>query len=245
MEPTEDPRFIVPPQPASQFVPQWYRDGERYINKNDGTLNIPSPEDRSAGMKLCMPFLDSIIAGYIQSTSCDIEIIKNDGGENVEYRHVIQDENGNWQDYMNLNIIGERHGDIGHTLPRPHGHSHNHMTWNGKWGWKLPRGWSAIITHPMNQHQLPFTTLSGFMDSDRFTAGGNVPFFLKEGFTGIIPKGTPMFQIIPIKREKWLGYVSNPFDKKSQYVGSLAREVPYGYYRDDIWVKKEYDVEKE
>ena len=33
---------------------------------------------------------------------------------------------------------------------------------------------------------------------------GNVPFFIKSGFEGVIPAGTPIAQLIPIKREKWV-----------------------------------------
>jgi hypothetical protein len=32
---------------------------------------------------------------------------------------------------------------------------------------------------------------------------GNIPFFIKEGFSGVIPKGTPIAQVIPFKRESW------------------------------------------
>ena len=31
----------------------------------------------------------------------------------------------------------------------------------------------------------------------------NFPFFIKEGFTGLIPYGTPIVQIIPFKRDDW------------------------------------------
>ena len=31
----------------------------------------------------------------------------------------------------------------------------------------------------------------------------NVPFVIKNNFSGIIERGTPMFQVIPFKREKW------------------------------------------
>ena len=240
----DDPRLILPPQPASRFVPDWYRQGERFINKEDGSLDIPTKELRAAGLKSCNPFLDSIIAGYIQELSCAVEILKNNGSDPVEFRYVEKNENDEYVQVEAPDLINERDGALGHTIPRPHGHSHNHLVWVGHWGWKTPKGYSIIITHPMNQFQLPFTTSSGFMESDRFVAGGNVPFFLKEGFTGVIPKGTPMYQIIPVKRKKWLGYVPRKVvSRKAVFLGRKAREVPYGFYRDELWVKKHYDME--
>jgi hypothetical protein len=239
-----DPRIILPPQPASRFVPDWYKKGERFINKEDGTLNIPDESFRSGGLKSCNPFLDSIIAGYIQELSCAIEITKNNGKDPIEFRYVEKNQNDEYVEVEHLNLIDERTGAIGHTIPRPHGHSHNHLVWVGHWGWKLPRGYSMIVTHPMNQFQLPFTTSSGFMESDRFIAGGNVPWYIKEGFTGIIPKGTPMYQIIPVKRKKWLGYVPRKVvSRKAQFLGLKAREVLYGFYRDNLWVKKHYEMD--
>lgn len=243
--PVDDPSVILSPQPASQFVPQWYKDGERFVSRTDGTINIRNEEDKSGGLKSCMPFLDSIISGYIQPLSSAIEITKNNGVDPVEFRYVVENENGEYVDGPDLGLISERSGDIGHTMPRPAGYTKNHMVWTGKWGWKLPRGWSMIITHPMNQFQLPFITASGFMESDRFTSSGNIPWYIKEGFTGIIPKGTPMFQLIPVKREKWLGIVPlKPVSKKAVFIGNKARDVLYGFYRDSLWVKKEYDVKK-
>ena len=239
----DDPRMILPPQPASQFVPDWYRKGERFINKEDGSLDIPNKELRSGGLKSCNPFLDSIIAGYIQELSCAVEILKNNGSDPIEFRYVEKNENDEYIEVEDFNLINERRGALGHTMPRPHGHSQNHMAWTGHWGWKTPRGYSIIVTHPMNQFQLPFTTSSGFMESDRFTSGGNVPWYIKEGFTGIIPKGTPMYQIIPVKRKKWLGYVPvKVVSKKAIFMGRQAREVLYGFYRDKLWVKKHYEI---
>jgi len=244
LDPNSDPRIILPPQPSSQFVPEWYRQGERFINKEDGSLNIPDPSLRAGGLKSCNPFLDSIIAGYIQPLSCAIEILKNDGSSNLEWRYVELDANGEYVQVEDIGLIEERSGTIGHTVPRPHGHAQNHMVWSGHWGWKLPRGYSMIITHPMNQFQLPFTTSSGFMESDRFIAGGRIPWYIKEGWTGIIPKGTAMYQIIPVKRKKWLGVVPvNVVSKKGQFITVKAREVLYGFYRDNLWVKKVYEME--
>ena len=242
--PQDDPNDLLSPQPGSKFVPDWYRQGERFINKEDGSLDIPDKELRSGGLKSCMPFLDSIIAGYIQPLSSDIEITKNDGTGPIEYRYVVKNENDEWVDGPDLGLINEREGFIGHTVPRPAGYAKNHMVWSGHWGWKVPRGWSVLVTHPMNQFQLPFMTSSGLMESDRWVSGGNVPWYIKEGWTGIIPKGTPMYQLLPVKRAKWLGIVPlDPVNRKAQFLNKYAREVLYGFYRDKVWVKKEYDME--
>ena len=241
----QDPTQILVPQPGTAFLPQWYRDGEKFINKDDGSLDIPSPEMRGAGMKACVPFLDGIISGYMQPLSKTIEITKNNGVDPIEFRYVEKNEFGEYVQIPDFDIVRERMGKIGHTIPRPPGFAHNHMVWVGNWGWETPRGWSVLVTHPLNRFDLPFVTLSAIMESDKFFACGNIPFFVKEGFTGIIEKGTPMFQIIPIKREKWFGYVKRKvYDSATNLLGDKARGVPWGFYRDELWEKKVYEMEK-
>ena len=43
-----------------------------------------------------------------------------------------------------------------------------------------------MITHPHNRHDLPFTTLSGIIDSDDWNAPVFTAFFLKRNFMGTI-----------------------------------------------------------
>jgi hypothetical protein len=47
--------------------------------------------------------------------------------------------------------------------------------------------------------------MSGIIDtdSDLFVTWGQLPFFIRKGFTGIIPCGTPLYQIIPFQRDSW------------------------------------------
>lgn len=245
LHPEDDPRVIVPPDPASNFIPQWYRDGEKYIDKDTGLKDPVDPAKRGGGMKSCVPFLDAMISGYIQSLSKTIEITKNNGVDPIEFRYIEKDsDGGNYVSQHDYNLINERPGDIGYTIPRPFGYSKNHLAWSGKWGYQLPKGWSALVTHPLNRFDLPFTTVSGIMESDKFTSGGNVPFFIQKDFVGIIEAGTPMWQMIPIKREKWFGYVKRKvYDEKSIFWTNQARSVPYGFYRDKMWEKKHYDME--
>ncbi len=188
----EHSSLLIPPVPAISMIPDWYREAEAFINKESGKLDIPDKSLRSSGLKGCMPVFDSLVSGYFLVTWCDVEIYKNRANQ-VEWRYVVKDENDEWVPINeNIDMIGERHGDIAHTMPRPAGHSHNHMIWKGRYGIKLPKGWSLMVTHPMHRHDLPFTTVPGFMDSDRFSGNGNLPFFLKNNWTGVIERGTPL-----------------------------------------------------
>ena len=84
--------------------------------------------------------------------------------------------------------------------------------------------------------------MSGIIDFDKSIHAqiGNIPFYIKRGFTGNIPAGTPMFQIIPIKREDW--------QSENQEYSNLFWEKRIGerkgfadFYKKQVWQKKSFE----
>jgi hypothetical protein len=83
----------------------------------------------------------------------------------------------------------------------------------------------------------------GIIDTDVYHAAGknSVPFFLKEGFTGLIPSGTPMYQIIPIKREPWHATAHGAeFSQIKDDTSRLLRSKIYDGYKKIFWQRKEF-----
>jgi hypothetical protein len=211
------------PEPAKLEVPDWYRKGEAHIT-------LPNGKEAN-GMKACIPFLDVMISGYMLVTPFDIQVTIVDGQQKIGW----DTENPNFKEF-----IHERPHQMGATIPRPAGHAVNGLIWQSHWGWKTPRGWSSVVTHPYNRYDLPFTTLSAFMESDKFISNGNIPFFLKEGFEGVIPAGTPFAQILPIKRASWRHTWSYNL---TSYIRDLGQRVHLNehYYKKFNWVRKIYE----
>lgn len=215
-------KMLLEPIPCKRNIAQWYKDGETtyFYEGQEGP-----------GLKTCKPFLDVMISGYYLLVPFDIHVGKDENGD----LKLSWDGPEEWRDF-----IGERKGPIGSTIPRPTGFRKNHLVWSSRWGWKTPKGWSSIITHPINRDELPFKTASGLIDSDNFFGAGNVPFFLKEDFVGVIEKGTPFAQIIPIKRASWASFA----DYGLIYPENIRAENLH--YRDQAyknidWIKKEYN----
>ena len=71
------------------------------------------------------------------------------------------------------------------------------------WTLEAPQGWSLLFTHPLNREDLPFRTLGGLVDCDRFVDGYvHVPaLWTDAGFTGVLPRGTPVAQVVAVPRE--------------------------------------------
>lgn len=215
-------KMLIEPIACKKNIAEWYKDGEStYILDNK----------EHPGLKTCKPFLDVMIAGYYLLIPFDIHVSKTESG-NVKFSWDGPDE---WSDF-----VGERTGEIGSTIPRPAGHRSNHLVWSSKWGWKTPKGWSSIVTHPINRAELPFTTASGLIDSDNFFGPGNIPFFIKEDFIGTIEKGTPFAQIVPIKRSPWISFADYGLISPNEIRGINLHNHGQAYKTTD-WEKKEYN----
>lgn len=212
------------PVQAKKVLPDWYKESETGFTDIDG--------GQYAGLKKCIPFLDSLISGYMLVTPVDVFVSKNeDGSLRIGWNspEIFKD------------FISERTKTLGEKIPRPAGHLPNHLAWRGVWGFKTPKKWSILVTHPLNRSDLPFTTTSGIMDADQYSTSGNIPFFIKEDFVGMIPAGTPIAQLIPIKRENWKS-IQN--DQGIVYLedlqGKFIRE-PGKSYKRFFWTRKQYE----
>jgi hypothetical protein len=68
----------------------------------------------------------------------------------------------------------------------------------------------------------------------------NLPFLLKDNFEGLIPKGTPIAQIIPIKRDNWNSEVKD-YNKNASFDIDMIKSIVERSYKKTIWKKKNYD----
>jgi hypothetical protein len=180
-------------------------------------------------MKNCVPFLDALAAGYIIELSCDVQVkIVN----NVPLVSWLSDPDP----------ITTRKPIMAPTLPTPAGCYPEHFIWVSPHAIRVPKGYSVLLTHPINRYDLPFLTHTGFADGDVCIPGDlPIPFFLKMGFEGIIPKGTPIVQLIPIKRESWISKRTDELVERSKKIHYLGNTISSGYYKLTRWNKKEYN----
>lgn len=216
--------FLDPPEPAKKHIPQWYKDIKNDVKKNPVFNN----GNLDGNVKMCMPFFDSFTNGYIQKTWCDIYIKKY--GDVIGFNYSIADTKiMDVRDRCSIPFYNEEFYS-------------EEFTWRSHWILKTPKNYSVLICHPLNRLDLPFYTLSGIIDSDIYfhTKDGNLPFYIKKDFEGLIPKGTPMYQIIPIKRDNWeknnIKY-NIDVDKRYWYKMSFYWE----FYKNKCWQKKSFE----
>jgi hypothetical protein len=178
------------PKPASAFVPDWYKKLESYIS---GEKKPTGEGGTTATAKRCMPVFDAIVGGYIIVSAADVYVSQK------------KMEDGTKQPYFEWSSYGLIQFHPVEQMPE-HPKRNGHMSypkWKNPWAIKTPKGYSVLFTQPMHRES-PFTILPGIVDTDTYTAPVNFPFVLNDiNFEGLIPAGTPIAQVIPIKREEW------------------------------------------
>jgi hypothetical protein len=175
------------PKPASSFLPNWYKESSVYIGSNNIDIS-PAP---NVTFKRCFPLLDSMTSGYISTlwTDCQVSYTEESGT-------VIK-----W--LVNRNVFSMWPTEQLSTFEIPSEYSKNVFKYFHGWIPKTPSGYSCLITHPFGYQDLPFKTITGIIDSDKLDTGAYAPVMFKKDWSGILEKGTPMFQILPFKRENW------------------------------------------
>lgn len=218
---------VSPPKPAIEYLPEWYKNMSPFFTKKPEFDATGKPNNT---FKFCMPFLDSFSLGYIQELWTDIWFEERDGGLYFYYPAGP----------IPMNERGEQ---VAKSTPKVQGFYHSHYTWSPPWMPELPEGYSVIITHPFNRNELPFMTMTGIIDADSFVTSppnSNIPFLLKEGFTGLLKKGTPLYQMIPFKRDSWESEASK-YDRERQIkMTQEVRQHMWNGYKDLHWKQKEF-----
>jgi hypothetical protein len=205
------------PKPSIYFIPEWYKKME------------PSyPEKKKFGImvtiKKCIPVLDSITAGYIIVSPCDVYITIVD--DEVQYKPV-------------LNGIMDFH-------PRKQAHLHPKANefmfpkWVNPWAIRTPRGYSCLFKPPAHNPNPWFEILEGIVDTDNYNAPVHFPFVLKDTTKEyIIPAGTPIAQVIPFKRESWKYSLSDDRTFIDKTISFLTSKF-FDRYKHMFWSRKNY-----
>jgi hypothetical protein len=220
--------ILTPPEPSSLKVPKWYKDLSPYMNpsiKNHKNYFLKN----NLTAKACVPIFDAINAGYMVELPCDVQFV--DPAQNEMGYRALWDVS--W-DVLDLHT-SDQVGDIG--IPE----NFDKSAWKlmSNWRIKTPKGYSLLYTHPFYRYDLPFITATGIVDSDIYDFQVNLPFFIKKDFTGTIEKGTPIAQVIPIKRENWKSEVLG-CEESHEFAYDKLKLISRGAYKKLWWQKKHY-----
>jgi len=217
------------PLPAKKFIPEWYKQIPSFSNSN---IQYGSNGGIVKSAKNCIPFLDSLMSGYIVQLAVDVVVTDYEGSKDNKLLK--------WN-HPDFEPVGLRGKEPNESLPTPAGHTGQHFVWKTFNIFRTPSGYSSIVTHPFNRFDLPFTTLSGIIDTDSVIQEGNLPFYIKRDFTGVIEAGTPIYQVIPFKRESWTLRENEDLGDLANQTKFGVRAKNFGYYKNNLWKKKDFE----
>jgi hypothetical protein len=213
------------PKLSSSLIPDWYKNMDSYISKEKKPLGDGTT---SATIKRCMPVFDAITAGYIIESPADIWVSIKDGTQ--------------WFEWSNFGLIDFH--PIEQAPTHPNGSNKNLMAypkWNNPWSITTPKGYSTLFVQPFHRESV-FTIMPGVVDTDQYTPPVNFPFTVNDpAFEGLIPKGTPIAQVIPFKRESWV--LEQGVQKDLKMVSELRNKLNskfFDRYKTMFWTRKEY-----
>lgn len=210
------------PQPASKFIPDWYKNLESYI----GGEKKPIGDGKTAvTAKRCMPVFDAITSGYIITLPADVYVSVKDGQQYFE-----------WSNFglVQFHPIEQAPN---HPLQKPYAYP----KWMNPWAIKTPKGYSTLFVQPFHRESV-FTILPGIVDTDTYFAPVNFPMVVNDlNFEGMIPKGTPIAQVIPFKRDSW----KIKFGAKKEFIEQATVNIKlqtkfFDRYKTMFWNRKEY-----
>jgi hypothetical protein len=213
---------LEPPKPAKFFIPEWYKNADSYV----GNKKLPREDGgTNATIKRCMPVFDAITSGYIIESPADIYVTTKDN------ERLIQ--------WANYNLIGFHVIEQAPTHPAKG--NFPYPKWVNPWAISTPSGYSSLFVQPFHRES-DFTILPGIVDTDQYTSPVNFPFVFNDpNFEGVIPKGTPIAQVIPFKRDSWVMELGgkNEIEEHIKITEKISSKF-FDRYKTMFWNKKEY-----
>jgi len=230
---------IEHPIPAKRNIPKWFKK----LEHRDGHTTV----------KGCIPFLDSLTAGYIIKSPIDLKIRHNvinpkTGQKDGEQESSLADHlpslsavglavNQKPECHPTFQVAGSPMLEKNQNLP-----IHKFIN---PWTIRTPKGYSCLFVPPLNNRDDRFEAISGIVDTDIHKLPVNFPFVVNSDkypvLETIIKKGTPIVQVIPFKRDSWIMSVEKQTFKSynSEIVKFFTTLIDR--YKNNVWQKKKWN----
>jgi len=219
---THEPNFegVFPsPVPAIKKAPDFYK-----------SIRPQSSDHPDTGtVKRCVPFLDALSAGFVIPLWADVYVSAKDGALSLSFpRNFPMSPSLEQHSYEQL---------PDHPLSeKPYGK--HFMKFINPWVVETAPGYSCLFTSPLNHLETRFKLLDGVVETDTYYNSVNFPFVWTGGDGDFfIPKGTPLVQVIPYRRETFSLEVGvTDADRRTNIKARLGTHMKDSY-RKEFWSK--------
>jgi hypothetical protein len=229
------------PIPTKLNIPEWFKKLEHTIlNKT---------------VKGCMPFLDSLTAGYLLKMPQDFNVrhnVNNINEKGEEFKDSFQTYGlHDASQILFAKSINLNSGINSHSLQQVEGSPFIEKNKNlpfykilNPWKIKTPKGYSCLFVPPLNNSDDRFSIIPAIVDTDTFPNEINFPIIINgvkyPTLETTIKKGTSYVQIIPFKRENWKMSLKTRTQKNIQNSQLFYGLKLLNNYKDKYWNKKSW-----
>jgi hypothetical protein len=205
------------PIPTKLNIPEWYKKLEHTVlNKT---------------VKGCMPFLDTLTAGYLLKMPQDFFVRHNIDNKDKN-QNIIKDSFQTFALHNHYSFLKEKKINLNsgidiHSIEQVFGSPFVEINKNlpfykinNPWKIKTPKGYSCLFVPPLNNSDDRFSIIPGIVDTDNFPLEINFPIILNgikyPVLETIIKRGTPYVQVIPFKRDSWKMIIKSTKEKEKE-----------------------------
>ena len=143
-------------------------------------------------MKKCIPMQDAMDSGYMVQTFADVLLEQTENSFNITWRTDVD--------------VFENHTIATTLMDAPFGYHNLVVKYNFAMTVHTPKGYSLLVVPPMLHYNLPFQAIPAIIDTDDYSVNFALPVFVSKNHKGIIPKDTPLAQLIPVKRTNFSSF---------------------------------------
>jgi hypothetical protein len=200
------------PYPASRHVSDWFKE-------------MPADYEGGATLKRCPPFLAAMTAGYLIPAPDDLHFTMSAEG-------VLTAEGASI--YLSPHSPRQYKGSPFATS--------SVVKFHNPWIIVTPPEYVCLITAPINRFELPFLPLTGIVETGKYYMEVQLPMacMMRPGQTFDLARGTPLIQVIPVRREEWKSRIA-PMDealRERQFADFTSN--PHTY-KDEFWEKLQFE----
>lgn len=206
---------LMRPVLAKDYVPDWWKTSKATECKGGMTTDT---------LRMCPGMDDLLKLGWYYVINYDVKIECNeeDFGPNRKrvWRAVTPYQYNNSASHP---YIQQNWDQCNHSHHRKNTDSFKFVS---DWGVRTPIGYSCLYIDPFLHNNENFTLWPGVIDTDKFSSNtDNAPmiFLPKIDKSFVIKKGTPVAQLIPFKREEWVG--SFLYHKKRNFAENACDDI--------------------
>lgn len=186
--PPELAEILPRPYPAKRGLPDW-------LKRMAATAPSADVQGEIRTVKQCPPFVDAMGFGFIVPLITDIRVDR--GRFDWDWELGPSTLGGYTRSPMTFHLGEQLAG-----APFADAESAA-IKFTNYWTIETPPGYALLVTHPFNREDLPFRTLTGLVDTDRYTHGCiQFPALWRDpDYVGVLARGLPVAQCLPVPRE--------------------------------------------